>query len=255
MVLLYIIGFTLLGSVGTLALAGTFLLVPGTIRNKFIPSLISYATGTLLGAAFIGLLPRVLVQLELEKGLLAVLGGIILFFILEKLVLWRHCHHSDCENHSSTGPLVIIGDSFHNFVDGVVIAAAFLTSIPLGIAAAFAIISHELPQEVGDFAILLDHGYNVKKALFYNFLSSMSALVGAVGGFYFLSELKTAIPYVMAISVSSFIYIAVADLFPNLHKHTRITTSVIQVVMILLGIATILFIHHLFGDVLHGHSH
>jgi zinc and cadmium transporter len=169
-----------------------------------------------------------------------VLLGIIIFFTMEKVVIWRHCHDSKCEVHSSAGPLILIGDAFHNFVDGFVIAAAFLTSIPLGIAASLAVIAHEIPQEVGDFAILLDNGYSRKRALLLNLLSSSATLPGAVIAYFFLGAVQEAVPYILAISAASFIYIAVADLVPGLHRQVSLASTVRQLILLLLGIGTIL---------------
>jgi len=140
-----------------------FLLFPEGIRKLLVPWLISYATGTLLSAAFLGMIPASLEQAPAITVMATVLAGVVLFFVLEKFVLWRHCHEDQCEIHGRAGPLILIGDAFHNFVDGVVIATAFLTSMPLGIATAVAVIAHEVPQEIGDFAILLDNGYGRTK--------------------------------------------------------------------------------------------
>ena len=242
MLLLWIIGFSLLGSVGTVAGASLLLATPAAVRDGLVPLLISYATGTLLGAAFLGMIPAGLQQAPAREVLMAVLAGIVLFFIMEKLVLWRHCHDSGCEVHSQAGPLILIGDAFHNFVDGVVIAAAFLTSVPLGVATAIAVIAHEVPQEIGDFAILLESGYSKAKALMLNMLSSITTLPGAVLAYFWLAETRAMVPYVLALSAASFIYIATADLVPNLHRKVRLSDSVIQVVLLLAGISTIAFL-------------
>jgi zinc and cadmium transporter len=172
-----------------------------------------------------------------------VLAGMVLFFVLEKLVLWRHCHDSECEVHGGAGPLILIGDAFHNFVDGVVIAAAFLTSIPLGIAASLAVIAHEIPQEVGDFAILLDNGYGRTKALVLNSLSAAATLPGAVVTYFWLGETRGAVPYILAISAASFIYIAAADLIPGLHRRVTAAAALRQLLLLLAGIATIAIFH------------
>jgi zinc and cadmium transporter len=172
MLLLWIIVFSTLGSIGAIAGAALMLLFPQGIRSIVVPCLISYATGTLLGAAFLGMIPASASHAPVTVVSATVLAGLVLFFVLEKIVLWRHCHDAGCQVHSSAGPLILVGDAFHNFVDGVVIATAFFTSIPLGIAAALAVIAHEVPQEVGDFAILLDSGYNRSKALILNTLSA-----------------------------------------------------------------------------------
>lgn len=234
--------FSLLGSAGALAGSALLLLFPETLRQKLLPALLSYATGTLLGAAFLGMLPQALEkapQLAISATLLA---GLVAFFLLEKLVIWRHCHDENCEEHSHRGgSLILAGDAFHNFVDGVVIAAAFLTSPALGVTTALAVIAHEIPQELGDFAILLHSGMSKKHALAYNLLSSLATLPGALAGWFWLAEMRQAIPYVLSISAASFIYIAVADLVPGLHRHTGAGAAAGQTLLILAGIATIAF--------------
>jgi zinc and cadmium transporter len=239
--LLWILFFSALGSVVSVAVAALFLLFPQPIRRTLLPCLLSYATGTLLGAAFLGMIPKGMEQAAALPVSATVLGGIVFFFILEKLVLWRHCHEPHCEVHGKAGPLILVGDAFHNFVDGVVIAAAFLVSIPLGVATALAVIAHEVPQEVGDFAILIESGYGRREALLLNLLSSAATLPGALIAYFFLAEVKEAVPFILAISAASFIYIAVADLVPGLHKQVGLKSSLRQLVLMLAGIATIAF--------------
>src|SRR4029450_9301012 len=147
------------------------------------PWLVSYAVGALLGSAMLGILPEALTQLPAQRVLPALLGGILLFFVLEKLVLWRHCHTHDCEVHDGSVFPVLVGDTFHNFVDGAVVAAAVLTSVPLGVSTAFAVAAHEIPQEVGDFAILLHAGYSRTRALLLNAISASASAAGAVAAF------------------------------------------------------------------------
>ena len=243
MLIFWVLLFSILGSIGAIAGAALLLILPVTIRERLVPCLISYATGTLLGAAFLGMIPASLEQTSARSILMTVLAGMVAFFILEKLVLWRHCHESNCEVHGQAAPLILIGDAFHNFVDGVVIAAAFLTSIPLGVATAIAVIAHEVPQEVGDFAILLDSGYSRTKALITNTLSASSTLPGAVAGYFWLADTRTLLPYVLALSAASFIYIATADLVPNLHRKVSLADSIRQVTLLLLGIGTIALMH------------
>ena len=239
----WIIGFSILGSIGAVAGASLMLLFPDSIRRTLVPVLVSYATGTLLGAAFLGMIPARLKQAPAPGLMATVLMGMVLFFVLEKFVLWRHCHENQCEVHSRAGPLILIGDAFHNFVDGVVIAAAFLASIPLGIAASFAVIAHEVPQEVGDFAILLDSGYGRARALLLNGLSSATTLPGAVVTYFWLGETRAAVPYILALSAASFIYIAAADLIPGLHRQVTAAASLRQLILLLAGIGTIALFH------------
>lgn len=238
----WVISFSLLGSVGAIIGAALLLAFPDTLRQKLLPCLLSYATGTLLGAAFLGMLPKGLELAPPQAITGTVLAGLIVFFILEKLVIWRHCHDETCEEHGHRGGvLILVGDAFHNFVDGVVIAAAFLTSVPLGIATALAVIAHEIPQELGDFAILLHSGLGKSRAFAYNLLSSLATLPGAIIGWFWLAEVRQAIPYVLAISAASFIYIAVADLVPGLHRRTGAGAVASQTLLILAGIGTIAF--------------
>jgi zinc and cadmium transporter len=242
--LLWIVGFSLLGSVGAIAAAALFLIFPEGLRKFLVPCLISYATGTLLGAAFLGMIPA---GLKLAPALVVtstVLVGMVLFFVLEKLVLWRHCHDGACEIHASAAPLILIGDAFHNFVDGVVITVAFLTSIPLGIAASLAVIAHEIPQEVGDFAILLDNGYGRAKAIVLNGLSAAATLPGALVAYFWLGETRAAVPYILALSAASFIYIAAADLIPGLQRQMTAAASLRQLMLLIAGIGTIAVFHH-----------
>ena len=237
-----VILFSLLGSVGAIIGAALLLAFPDALRQKLLPCLLSYATGALLGAAFLGMIPKALEKAPALAISGTVLAGLIAFFILEKLVIWRHCHDEDCEEHSHQGgTLILVGDAFHNFVDGVVIAAAFLTSPALGVATALAVIAHEIPQELGDFAILLHSGLSKARAFAYNLLSSLATLPGAVIGWFWLAEVRQAIPYVLAISAASFIYIAVADLVPGLHRRTGARAVISQTLLILAGIATIAF--------------
>ena len=200
--LFWIIGFSFLGSIGAVAGAALMLLFPDSIRRTLVPSLVSYATGTLLGAAFLGMIPAGLKQAQAPSLMATVLAGMVLFFVLEKFVLWRHCHDNECEVHGRAGPLILIGDAFHNFVDGVVIAAAFLTSVQLGIITSLAVIAHEVPQEIGDFAILLDSGYSRTRALVLNGLSSVTTLPGAVATYLWLGETHAAVPYILALSAA-----------------------------------------------------
>ncbi len=219
--------------------------------------LISYAIGALLGAAFLEILPHALEHGEPHRMAATVLFGIMFFFVLEKLVLWRHCHHDHCEAHEAQAPthdhgrsglLILVGDTFHNFVDGVLIAAAFLESTELGIVTALAIIAHEIPQEVGDYMILLHSGYSRAKALAFNLLSSLATLVGAMLAYFALSDMQEMIPTLLGLAAASMIYVAVADLIPGLHKRTELKATIQQVLLIGLGIASIAIVQTLVGE-------
>jgi len=241
--LFWIIFFCLIGGVGGVVAAASVLALPEERRRSLLPLLLSYATGTLLGAAFLGLLPESLERAAPMAVSTSILVGILLFFFLEKLVIWHHCHAEICEVHGQSGPLILIGGALHNFVDGFVIAAAFLTSFPLGVAAALAVFAHEIPQEVGVFAILLDSGYSTRKAFLYNLLSALAILPGAVIAYAYLGAIQAAVPYVLALSAASFMYITMADLLPNLHRYVPLAATGRQFLLMLSGIGTIAIFH------------
>lgn len=241
--LIWILAFALLGSVGAIGGAASFLLFPKQARERLVPFLVSYATGTLLGAALLGLLPQAIEQGGLLPSLGAVLAGLIGFFILERFLIWRHCHHDGpCEVHGTAGQLILVGDALHNFVDGAVIAAAFLSSIPLGIATGIAVIAHEVPQEVGDFAILLDSGFTRRRALMWNLVSGSTTVIGALLGYLALQHMPEFNAMILAVSAASFLYIGLADLVPGLHQRIGAETGVGQLFLIAAGVGTILML-------------
>lgn len=226
--------------IGSVALSSSLLL----LNNKWLTKISSYllylAGGTLLGSVLLGLIPEAAETLCIHDVAIWVLGGIILFFILEKIILWRSCHDENCErqNHAAA-PMIIIGDAIHNAIDGVVIAASFLTSVELGIFVTISVLLHEIPQELGDFGILLKSGYSRKKALVYNMLSGSSAVVAGIAAYFLLDYVEAIIPYTIAIAAASFLYVALADLIPEMHKETKLKESAIQIILILIGIAII----------------
>ncbi len=234
------LGLSVAGSVGGLLVAGILLLFGPEVRNRVVPSLVSYAVGTLLGAAALGLMPQALETLSPQRAFVALLGGILTFFVLEKLVLLRHCHDdAECKVHESTVTLVIIGDAVHTFVDGVAIAATTLVSVPLGISTALAAIAHEIPQEAGDFGILLSAGHSRKKALMLNATSALGGVAGALAMLLLGSAMPNVAPYVLAFAAGNFLYVAMADLIPHLHRGETNSNSVRQVILIALGLLTI----------------
>lgn len=258
----WIIIFSLLGGVLSVIAASVFLLINDKYQRIILPHTVSFAIGALLGAALLALLPHAISineSVDLHDLGLTILIGLLAFFLLEKMVLWRHCHSSHCEVHSpnelhgsghnhhhdkdASGILIIVGDAVHNLVDGVLIAAAFMTDIDLGIVTALAVAAHEIPQEIGDFAILLNSGFKRGRALFFNILASMATLVGAVIAYYSLQTIQSALPYILAIAASSFIYIAVADLIPDLHKRTELRETLKQITLIAFGVVTIYWAH------------
>jgi len=238
-ILTLIVLFTLFGSICSVGLAGLLLLVDGKRLRIITGVLVLYAIGTLLGAAFFGMIPNALRRLPSASVLATVLSGIILFYVLEKFALWRHCHEQPCDIHTRAGTMILIGDSVHNFVDGVAIAAAFAGSIPLGVAASVAVIAHEVPQEVGDFAILLESGYTRSRALWFNTLSSIAALPGAVMTFFLLPVIQSLVPYLLSVSAASFIYIALADLVPGRRATGGPRSLAWELPLVALGIGTI----------------
>jgi len=201
--------------------------------------MVNFAMGTLLGAALLGMLPNALEALPSRTAMSVVLATFVGFFILESIVLWRHCHDSRCPVHSTGGVLILVGDALHNFVDGLVIASAFLTSTSVGITASLAVIAHEIPQEAGDFAILLQSGYTRRKALILNTLSASTTFIGAAAAYFGINVLRSASPYVLCVSAASFLYIALADLIPGRRGGKKIATLVVELALIGAGVATI----------------
>jgi zinc and cadmium transporter len=241
------LGLSLVGSCGGLLVASSLLLFTHSARSRLVPWLVSYAVGALLGVALLALLPEALASLKPANVFGTLLAGILTFFVLEKLVLLRHCHTDECHVHSSTAPLVIVGDAFHNFMDGAIVCAAVLTSVPLGVNTAIAVAAHEIPQEVGDVAILLAAGYSRGRALMLNVVSGAAGLVGALVAYGAVEIIPVVRPYVLAFSSASLIYIAMSDLIPDLHRGQVDSSALRQVVLIALGIATIVFFERLTG--------
>jgi len=257
---------TTLGWIITATIAGGLLSVAAAAalalnaRASQVPILISYAVGTLLGAVFLELLPKAFgMSDDLESLAGVILAGLLIFFVLEKLVLWRHCHQETCEghvpaavtgDHGRSGAVIIIGDTFHNLVDGVLIAAAFLANHHLGVVTALAIIAHEIPQEVSDFLILLHSGYSKTRALLLNMLSSAAMVAGGVIAYFALQTMQQWIAPLLGIAIASMLYVAVADLIPGLHRRPELQATLQQVVMIALGVGTIWLV----GDLAHSHA-
>lgn len=286
-VLTYIVGFTFLGGLLSVSLAALFAL---SLRSAWVPMLVSYAIGAMLGAVFLEILPHAFsLAGSVEKVSATLLLGLLVFFVLEKLVIWRHCHGDHCEVHAMhseqdcpvehaghaqqgdtkykavamhqppsallshghvhshdsgrSGLMIMIGDTFHNFIDGILIAAAFTADIKLGVVTALAIIAHEIPQEVGDFLILLHSGYSKKHALIFNLVSSVATLVGGLIAYYALQYVQSWVPIILALAASSLLYVAVADLIPGLHKRTELKATLGQILLISIGVATIWIAH------------
>jgi zinc and cadmium transporter len=223
------------------------------LRATWVPMLVSFAIGALLGAAFLEIIPHAFEAGEAHQVAFSILGGIFGFFVLEKLLLWRHCHTEHCEvhgphsqplaanahDHGRSGALIVVGDTIHNFIDGVLIAAAFLQSVELGVVTAVAIIAHEIPQEVGDFLILLHSGYTRLRALTMNLLSSLATVVGGVVGYFSLQFIAGLEAPLLGVVAASMIYVAVADLIPGLHRRPELRDTAVQALLIALGIGAI----------------
>jgi zinc and cadmium transporter len=284
--LVWIILFTAVGGIASAAFAGLFLLVPEAAGRRLLPHFVSYATGALLGAALLALLPEAMEGVGPDGAHsigAALLVGLGVFFVIEKLVLWWHTHgngnghdhghdhghahghehdhrharghdqthahdHGDAHAHAhdgdsgraaASGVLVIIGDSIHNALDGVLISAAFLTSFPLGLVTTFAVAAHEIPHRVGDFAILVHSGMSRGRALVMNMATGLTSIIGGVAAYFGLQRAIGALPYALALAAAGFLYIAVAGLIPGLHRRADPRTSLAQVILMGLGVGTI----------------
>jgi len=289
-VLTWIVLSSLIG--GSLSVLGAALVALNASKVR-IPMLISYAIGAMLGAVFLEILPEAIKAANDPHNMTAtVLFGILLFFALEKLVIWRHCHGDHCEvhamhteaecpdigqpsadlaatkfkpvtkkqpsitahassshdhDHGRSGMMIMIGDTFHNFVDGVLIASAFMVDVKVGIVTSIAIIAHEIPQEVGDFLILLHSGYSKKQALIFNLVSTLATAVGGVIAYFSLQHVQSLVPNILGLAAASLLYVAVADLIPNLHKRTELKATISQLLLIGLGVASIALTTYFLG--------
>jgi zinc and cadmium transporter len=258
---------TALAQIVVAALAGGVLAVLAAaftlaLHRAWVSRLVSFAVGALLGAVFLELLPHALEEAPAEQVLGTVLAGLLAFFLLEKLVLWRHSHGHDehrddadesehdhalhaapGHDHGRTGLMILIGTAVHNFCDGVVIAAAFLADARLGVAATLAIVAHAVPQQVGDFAVLLHSGFARGRAFAYNVSAGLATLAGALAGYVALAQMQQALPTVLAVAAASLLYVAVADLIPSLHRRPEPLETVKQLALILLGVGVIAGAH------------
>lgn len=274
--LLWIIVFTALGGIASAAFAGLYLLLPERTGVRLLPHFVSFATGALLGAALLALLPEAIEGVGVGEAHTigaALLLGLGIFFVIEKLVLWRHgaghdplvhehahaegaaaeadCAHPHHElaghrhNHQghthqgAAGVLLLIGDSIHNVLDGVLIAAAFLSNIPLGLVTTLAVAAHEIPHRVGDFAILLHTGMSRRRALVLNMATGLASVLGGIVAYAGLQRATAALPYALALAAAGFLYIAVAGLIPALHRRADARTSLAQVLLMGMGVAVV----------------
>jgi zinc and cadmium transporter len=250
MTLWWILCATFLGGALSAALASLFLWLRESRRSWLLPHLISFATGAMLAAALVGLLPEAIARAgpaRIQSIGAAVLAGIGLFFVLEKLVLWRHCHAESCETHSlheaqrdrAAGWIVLFGTGVHNAFDGVLIAAAFLTDTKLGVMTTIAITAHEIPQELGDLAVLLHARLSATRALWFNAASSLTSIFGGLAGYFALHGSLSILPYAISVAAASLIYVAVADLIPGLHRRVDPRAAAAQVLLIGAGVGVI----------------
>ena len=233
--------------IGLIAFAGAFVLfLKDKTLKKILMFLVAFSGGALLGGAFLHLIPEALTGLSIDAVFLYVLVGFTVFFLIEKFLHWHHCHDGECEVHPVSS-LILFGDGIHNFIDGLIIATSFFVSIEFGIITTIIIIAHELPQELGDFGVLIHSGMKKGKALFYNFLSQLMAVAGGLVG-YFLSGETEFKAYMLPIAAGGFIYIAASDLIPELHKEISLKKSIFNFIFFIIGIAFMLLMKSLFGE-------
>jgi zinc and cadmium transporter len=259
--LLYIILATGLGGLLSVLAASS---LTTHVLGRIVHSLVSLSAGVLLGTALLNVLPEAFESAEVPAHELFVtlLGGLLFFFLLEKAELYRHSHHHegdhphhhhhhgfDAEQAGAGGWSVLLGDSIHNFMDGVIIAAAFLTDVKLGVVTTLAIVAHEIPQEIGDFIVLLNAGFSRARALLFNGLSGLAAVAGGLVGYYSVADLRHVFPYLLVVAASSFIYVAVADLLPQMQRRLAFRETLQQVLWLAAGLALVLVA----GEVLHPH--
>lgn len=220
-----------------------FIGLKGNLLKNLLMALVAFASGTLLGGAFIHLLPESISEASAENSISPfyfVVLGMVSFFVMEKFLYWRHCHEDECPAHMFVY-LNLVGDGLHNFIDGMIIAVTYIISFDLGFVTTLAVMFHEIPQEIGDFGILLYGGLDRKKALTYNFISAITAVLGAITA-YFLQHMQTIEMLLVPFAAGGFIYIAAADLMPELHKRSRIGVSIIQFLAILFGITLMIIL-------------
>lgn len=237
-----------IGSVLTVSLISLVGVLTITLHDKILKKiliyLVSFSAGALFGDAFIHLLPEAVEKYGFTTQIsLFVLLGVVASFLLEKVVHWRHCHMPVAKNHVHDFAIMnLFGDSIHNFIDGLIIGASYLASIPIGIATTLAVILHEIPQEFGDFGVLLHGGYSKAKALFFNFMTALTSILGVVLVLVLSTGMENADKFLIPFAVGSFIYIAGSDLIPELHKEGELGKIIMQIITFILGIAMMLLL-------------
>lgn len=256
MVWLYSLGSVVV--VSLISLVGIFTLSIKIERlKKVLIYMISFAAGALLGDAFIHLLPHVVSEYGFTFNIsVYLLVGIGVMFIVEKVIHWRHCHHPTCDDHPHPYAIMnLFGDGVHNFIDGLVIGGAYMVSIPVGIATTIAVILHEIPQEIGDFGVLVHGGFSKARALVLNFVTALFAVFGVVVALLIGAYVEDLTVFLIPFAAGGFIYIAAADLIPEMHKTVRISRSLLQFVFFLLGIGVMLLVLLVENGESHGHEH
>jgi zinc and cadmium transporter len=234
MILVWILASTFL--VSLISLIGIFTLaIKDNLLQKILFGFIGFSAGALIGGAFLHILPEALEKAKSTVVFYYLILGIVLFFLMERYLYWRHCHDGVCEIHAFTY-LNLVGDGFHNFIDGMVIAASFIVSLKLGIVTTLAVILHEIPQELGDFGVLVYGGFSKQKALVYNFISALMAIFGAIIGYFISDFAKGFSNFILPLTAGGFIYIASSDLIPEIHKEKNLRRSTLAFVAFLLGI-------------------
>lgn len=229
----YILASTIL--ISLVSLAGVILLVFGKKTDSILFVLIAFAAGSMIGASFFNLLPESLEKLSVAYSSMLLIFGFALFFLIEKFLFWRHCHDEECKVHNFTY-LNLIGDGLHNFLDGILVAASYLAGISVGISVTLSVIFHEIPQEIGDFAVLIYGGFSKVEALLFNLLSASLAILGALIGYYFLADFSYLL---VPVAAGSFLYIAASDLIPELHKEKDLWKSMLAFFFFVLGVCVI----------------
>jgi len=210
------------------------------LLQKLVKNVNAFAGGTLLGAAFIGMLPRAFSMADAATVSYVVLSGIVFFFVVEKIMLWRFCNNPDCDRHRQAGALMLLfGGGFHSMLDGIIIAAAFFHSSSLGLVVSISIFTHEIARQIGNFGVLLKTGYSKRKALAYNISAGLMAIVGAGIAYFFAEKTANMLPYIFAFSAAGFIYVSLADLIPELHRKTNARQSIFQFLLLITGISVI----------------
>lgn len=237
----WIIIFSLAGSLLSLS-GGILLLLRQNLIHRLSLGLVSFAAGSLLAAAFLDLLP----EAETEEKFFYALLGMIFFFLIEKLFIWYHCHHGECHGHPYT-QMILLGDAIHNFIDGIIIAVSFLVNFSLGVITSIAVIAHEIPQEIGDFGVLSHGGMKRKNIILFNVLTALTTLLAALLTYHLAFYFKNSLPFLLAFAAGGFIYIAAADLIPEIHRERNWRKIIEQIIFMLLGILVIVLAKNWLG--------